>query len=104
MRNSMAEFRGHLESYDAQLADVKRDAGDATLKVTKVDEKVQVLQGNVTSLKSTLSNVQSNHRETVDNLDLLTTVSFYTSICISCINSDKRFRMYVCEISDIRSL
>ena len=75
MRSSMAEFRSHLESYDAQLADAKRDVGDATLKVTKTEVKVQVLQGNVTSLRRGLGHVEQDHRETADSLDLLTMVS-----------------------------
>ena len=75
IRSSMAEFRGHLESYDAQLKDVKKAAGDATHDVSKVDERVQLLRKNVSGLSEGLNTVQSDHKDTVDNLDLLTTVS-----------------------------
>ena len=75
IRSSMAEFRGHLESYDAQLKDVKKAVGDATHDVSKVDERVQLLRKNVSGLSEGLNTVQSDHKDTVDNLDLLTTVS-----------------------------
>lgn len=75
IRNNMAEYHSHLQSYDAQLNEVKRLAGDATNDVTKVDERVQLLHRNVSSLKDRLKVVQSNHKDTVDNLDLLSAVS-----------------------------
>ena len=75
MRSSMAEFRSHLESYDAQLSDAKKTAGDAMHEVSVVNDKVQVLRKNVTSLKSGLRAAKKDHTGTADSLDLLTTVS-----------------------------
>ena len=71
----MVEFRSHLESYDSQLAEVKRLAGDATHDVSKVEEKVQVLHGNVSSLKGGLNALRLDHKDTANDLDLLVTVS-----------------------------
>jgi methyl-accepting chemotaxis protein/Ca2+-binding EF-hand superfamily protein len=72
MRNNMAEFRSHIESYDAQLAEVKRLTGDTTSQATKVDERVQLFERNLTSLRGGLERLQQGHRETDSNLDLLT--------------------------------
>ena len=71
----MAEFHSHLESYDSQLEDVKKTAGDARHQVTKVDQRVQLFERNLTSLRGGLEGVRSDHTETVSNLDLLSLVS-----------------------------
>ena len=75
MRSGMAEFRSHLESYDSQLADVKRSAGDATHGVSQVNDKVLLLRRNVTTLRGSLSALQLDHTDTANSLDLLATVS-----------------------------
>ena len=71
----MAEFHSHLESYDSQLDEVKKLAGDATFLVTKIDERVQVFERNLTGLKGGLEGLRQQHKEADDNLDLLTFVS-----------------------------
>ena len=88
MRSGMAEFRSHLESYDSQLADVKRSAGDATHEVSQVNDKVLLLRRNVTTLRGSLSALQLDHTDTANSLDLLATVSLHSqhlsiSLCVS---------------------
>lgn len=80
----MADFNSHLESYDSQLTDARKKAGDATLAVTKIDEKVQLFERNLTRLKTGLEGVKKEHTDTASNLDLLSWVSLSTTyICIS---------------------
>ena len=79
MRNNMAEFQGHLESYDSQLEDVKKTAGDATLQATKTDGRVELFERNLTSLRGGLDGLKKEHKETDSNLELLTLVSLPSS-------------------------
>lgn len=76
IRDNMAIFQSHIQSYDSQLEELKRQAGEAAHDVTKYTEKVQLLYRNVSSLKDSLKTVQSKHEDTVSNLDLLTAVSW----------------------------
>lgn len=72
----MAEFKGHLESYDSQLHDVKQTVGDAQYDLTQMDEKVELLKRNVTSLKGRLSGLQLQDQDTSNSLELLSAVCF----------------------------
>ena len=74
MRTSMAAFDSHLKSYDSRLDDVTRTAGDATLDVTKIGERVSLFERNLTVLKTGLESLQRDHTETDSNLDLLSLV------------------------------
>ena len=78
----MAEFRGHLESYDSQLNDVKKTAGDATLDVTKIGERVKLFDRNLTSLRGGLGTLQREQTEADSNLDLLALVSLHSHPCL----------------------
>ena len=76
IRDNMAIFQSHIQSYDSQLEELKRQAGETTHDVTKYTEKIQLLYRNLSSLKDSLKTVQSNHKDTVGNLDLLSAVSW----------------------------
>ena len=75
IKKAMAEFEARLMSYDNAIEEAKRLVGDATHEVSNFDVKLQVLRRNITSLKGSLGGVQMNHKDTVSNLELLTTVS-----------------------------
>lgn len=76
IRDNMAVFQSHIQSYDSQLEELKRQAGDTTHDVTKYKVQVKLLYRNVSGLKDSLETVQSGHKDTTDNLDLLTAVSW----------------------------
>ena len=82
MRESMAEFRGHLENYDSQLNDVTKKAGDAILDVTKIGERVTLFDRNLTSLRGGLDSLQREQTEADSNLDLLAQVSLHSHPCL----------------------
>ena len=79
----MAEFDSHLKSYDSQLQDVTKTAGDATLDVTKIGERVGLFERNLTSLRTDLEAVRRDHTDTDSNLELLSLVSPHSTPCLS---------------------
>lgn len=81
----MAEFQSHLNNYDSQLEEAKKKAGDATLEVTKIGERVTLFERNLTSLRGGLDSLRTDHKETDSNLNLMTLVSVHTLCCLSMI-------------------
>ena len=74
IRSNMAEFKGHLESYDSQLSEVKRNVGDTRHEVTQMKDLVLLLQRNVSELRRNLQTLQGSSKEMNENLDLLSDV------------------------------